>query len=456
MAAGNGIRPHRAALLTGNLKNRLIDQKWLLIVTGGFALAAVFTGSVSVFWALGSWLAICLTVLLSAVPARATDGGAVAAAKPPPGSPDIVKSGATKGESVAVLAALPYPCFLLHDDSRVIYQNEPARDAVGLIEPGTMISSLIRAPELRQAIKQLIRYRKPVRAEIVRPVPSERHFEIYADLIAVRSDDVENEFHDQVVLSLHDLSQQQRLDQMRADFVANASHELRTPLASLIGFIETLQGPARDDENARGKFLEIMATQAHRMSRLIDDLLSLNRIEMNAHIRPRQKIGFVEVVSHVIDTLQPIAKSAKVKLNLVINADRAGKDDGFQVIGDRDELVQVVQNLVENAIKYGQDGGSVDITLNRQMSDSGPNRLILSVRDHGPGIPKEHQPRLTERFYRIDVASSREKGGTGLGLAIVKHILNRHHGRLHIESTPGDGATFIVTLDEAAPALHDT
>jgi two-component system phosphate regulon sensor histidine kinase PhoR len=224
---------------------------------------------------------------------------------------------------------------------------------------------------------------------------------------------------------------------MRVDFIANASHELRSPLAALAGFIETLLGPARDDPQARARFLDIMRAQAERMSRLVDDLLSLSRIELNAHIRPSARVDLDAVVAGVADSLTPLASAAGVKVEV------ARPDGPVSVAGDRDELAQVFQNLIENAIKYGADGSRVDVTLGPAQRSG---EVAVSVRDYGPGIAAEHLPRLTERFYRVDVASSREKGGTGLGLAIVKHILNRHRGSLQIESKPGDGATFTVRL----------
>ncbi|HYP58133.1 MAG TPA: ATP-binding protein, partial [Beijerinckia sp.] len=216
-------------------------------------------------------------------------------------------------------------------------------------------------------------------------------------------------------------------------------HELRTPLASLLGFIETLQGPARGDEEARTKFLAIMRDQAQRMARLVDDLLSLSRIEQNLHLQPRTPVDLVAVLRHIADTLTPMASAADVALKL-------DAPDGICVTGDRDELLRVVENLVENAIKYG---ASDFATVNRQVEIAAMaegKQAILSVRDHGPGIPPEHLPRLTERFYRVDARQSRAKGGTGLGLAIVKHIVARHRGRLGIESKPGEGAIFSVTL----------
>jgi two-component system phosphate regulon sensor histidine kinase PhoR len=216
--------------------------------------------------------------------------------------------------------------------------------------------------------------------------------------------------------------------------VANASHELRTPLASLSGFIETLQGAARADEKARDKFLNLMRGQAERMKRLIDDLLSLSRIEMNAHLRPSAKVDLVKVTRHVCDLLSGMAKEEKVELNINLSSP-------LEVAGEWDELVQVLLNLIENAIKYSGPNKSVVIE-----GGTGAGFVTLTVIDQGRGIAEEHIPRLTERFYRISVQESRSRGGTGLGLAIVKHILNRHRGRLLVTSELGIGSRFTIRL----------
>jgi two-component system phosphate regulon sensor histidine kinase PhoR len=227
---------------------------------------------------------------------------------------------------------------------------------------------------------------------------------------------------------------------MRADFVANVSHELRTPLAALTGFIETLQGPARDDPAARQRFLAIMQAQAWRMARLIDDLLSLSRIELRAHQRPETPLDLVPIVRQVTDGLQMLARDRGVAVEVAAPA------DSLIVLGERDELIRLFENLVENALKYGASGKRVDISLSQVAAADGKSEARVSVRDYGPGIAAEHLPRLTERFYRVDVGESRAQGGTGLGLALVKHILNRHQGRLTIDSKPGEGATFSAQL----------
>jgi two-component system phosphate regulon sensor histidine kinase PhoR len=231
-----------------------------------------------------------------------------------------------------------------------------------------------------------------------------------------------------------------RVEEIRADFVANASHELRTPLASLTGFIETLQGPARDDAPARERFLGIMKDQAWRMARLIDDLLSLSRIELRAHLRPDKPVEIVPIVRQVVDSLQTLARDRGVAIEV------EAPEEALVVLGDRDELIRLFENLIENGLKYGENGKRVEVTLARVDGSGGNPEARVSVRDYGVGIAAEHLPRLTERFYRVDVGESRAQGGTGLGLALVKHILTRHQGRLGIESKLGEGATFTVRL----------
>ena len=232
---------------------------------------------------------------------------------------------------------------------------------------------------------------------------------------------------------------------MRADFVANVSHELRTPLAAITGFIDTLQGAARDDPAARERFLGIMQAQSWRMARLIDDLLSLSRIELRAHQRPDTRLDLVAIVRQVADGLQTLARDREVAIEIKAPA------EPLIVLGDRDELTRLFENLIENGLKYGASGKRLDVTL---ASDG--NDLQAVVRDYGPGIASEHLPRLTERFYRVDVGESRAQGGTGLGLALVKHILNRHQGRLVIDSKAGDGAAFTVRLPMATSGTAGT
>jgi two-component system phosphate regulon sensor histidine kinase PhoR len=242
------------------------------------------------------------------------------------------------------------------------------------------------------------------------------------------------------LIVLHDTTAQRRAERMRADFVANASHELKTPIASLAGFIETLRGPARGDASAHERFLAIMADQADRMRRLVDDLLRLSRIEQHEHARPDAEVDLGRVLKSVVDLLQLRASSRKVTLELALT------DELPHAVGDHDELIIVFQNLVDNAIKYTKPSTAVRVAA----KPVGEDRVAVAVSDDGDGIAAVHLPRLTERFYRVDAARSRQLGGTGLGLAIVKHVVNRHRGRLDIQSTPGKGSTFTVTLPAAS------
>ncbi|MDZ4319109.1 MAG: ATP-binding protein, partial [Phenylobacterium sp.] len=257
---------------------------------------------------------------------------------------------------------------------------------------------------------------------------------------------------------LRDETDARRTEMMRVDFLANASHELRTPLASLSGFIETLKGHARDDVAARDRFLDIMSAQADRMGRLVADLLSLSRIELNEHIPPSGRVDLDRAASDVVDAVSVLTQEKQI--NVVVDQGEARAS----ISGDRDEILQVVQNLLDNAVKYSAKGGTVEISVRSDLSFDeawasrmpGATRLPLvtpdravgvlyaavTVRDHGPGMAREHLPRLTERFYRVEGQKSGERQGTGLGLAIVKHIINRHQGGLVVESAPGLGAAF--------------
>jgi two-component system phosphate regulon sensor histidine kinase PhoR len=341
-----------------------------------------------------------------------------------------------------VVAGLPDPVIALDRDGRVLALNERARTLAPALRQGEPVSLALRMPQLIEAISRALSRGEEQRVEYSERGPLERWFETI--VMPVKRDPGLSK-PDLVLMTFHDLTPLRRVEEMRADFVANASHELRTPLAALSGFIETLQGPAREDTKARERFLTIMQEQARRMARLIDDLLSLSRIELNAHRRPDTPIDLVPIVRQVVDGLETLARDRGVSVN--VEAANA-----LTILGDRDELFRLFENLVENALKYGAAGKRVDIKLAPGVSADGEAEAQVSVRDYGPGIAPEHMPRLTERFYRVDVTESRAQGGTGLGLALVKHILNRHRGRLTIESTAGAGATFIVHLPTIAIA----
>lgn len=329
----------------------------------------------------------------------------------------------------AVLGALDAPALLLSARQTVKLQNRAAEVVFGPIPEGSDLAGRIRAPGILDMVRDAIGSGQPRETEHAERLPSET---VYVVRIAPLAGPAAEPLW---LLTFRDVSQARRIDRMRSDFVANASHELRTPLASLRGFIETLQGPARNDLKAHERFLAIMHEQATRMSRLVDDLLSLSRLELRSNLALEQTVDLVPLVAHVRDSLQPLASDLGVEVVLDL------PKHPVTVPGDRDELVEVFENLIENACKYGQEGKRVDVVLTGG-ADGVP--IELSVTDYGPGIPPEHVPRITERFYRVNVEASRSKKGTGLGLAIVKHILTRHKARLVVKSEMGKGTVFTV------------
>lgn len=342
----------------------------------------------------------------------------------------------------ALLDALPNAMLLMNGDSVITRVNDAARTLFGRELDGSPLTSVMRDPGVLDAVDQVlsggVHGRRMLQVTLGATV--ERSFEVEVQQIHHEA------FEARVLVILHDITTLVRAEQMRADFVANASHELRTPLTSVLGFIETLRGPARDDTEAQERFLGIMYQQASRMKRLIEDLLSLSRIELREHTPPTAGVDLKRVLDSVVMGLEILADDKDITLECELDALQTVK-------GDPDELGQVFQNLVSNGIKYGRPGTSVTIRAERpnrgpaQMPYSTRNAcLAIHVIDRGDGIAKEHLPRLTERFYRVDTARSRQMGGTGLGLAIVKHIVNRHRGALVVDSTVGRGSTFTVYL----------
>ena len=329
-------------------------------------------------------------------------------------------------------AAVPDPLIIFDRHGAALYANQAAVAAFGHIPPGTLLPLKFRTPEMQELIADLTGSKRTAATiDYAERVPVDRVYRVAAMPVGKGSG-----LH---AILFKDQSESRRIDRMRADFIANASHELRTPLASIAGFIETVRGPARNDAKARDNFLEIMQTQTARMARLIDDLLSLSRLEMKPHLRADQKFDIAELVSGVAESLRHLAEECGVTITI----DRP--EHPVAVPGSRDELIQVFLNLLENACKYGQSGGRVDVSIAESQAGSRPE-VAVTIRDYGPGIPEEHIPRITERFYRVDVQTSRTQKGTGLGLSIVKHILTRHDGRLTVKSVVGEGAAFTVHL----------
>ncbi len=416
----------------GELVARLRASLWLIIAVAVIMTSLMAVAGLTFPFALAGVAGFILSVLL--LPRHGADQVATTIAE------QITASARGVTHMQAVAGALPDPAILLSPAGHVLYCNPAARGLFLSLRQGSHIASVIRTPEFLDAVSGAPMRNRSVTVLYSERVPVGRRMAATVAPVGRAPDR-------HILVLLRDLTEVERINQMRADFIANASHELRTPLASLRGFIETLQGTAKEDPGARERFLAIMAEQASRMTRLIDALLSLSRVEMNAHVPPSGRVDLNEVLDHVRDALDPVARQFGATL-------KVGRFPQAAIVrGDRDELVQVFQNLIQNALRYGLRGGIVRVEPQLGAAGQQPNRYAVSVIDQGQGIAPEHLPRLTERFYRIDVAASREKGGTGLGLAIVKHILNRHRGELSISSQAGKGSNFTVILDPARENL---
>ncbi|ATF18372.1 sensor histidine kinase [Phaeobacter gallaeciensis] len=335
------------------------------------------------------------------------------------------------------MEAIPLPAVLVDQSERFIAANAAATTLLGNNLVGRHFATILRQPNVATAIERCLYERSAKTARhLSNDGAQDTTFEVALRYIpgigAVNGG--------AALISLTDITEREQASQMRRDFVANVSHELRTPLTALMGFIETLRGPARDDAAARDRFLQIMQDEANRMNRLVGDLLSLNRVESEERVRPRAQLDLGAHLASTLKSLEPVAEAAEVQLILDI------PQEATLVTGDPDQLQQVFTNLVENAIKYGGD----QVTLRLRTRDRDPAVRAAAVRveviDNGAGIDPVHLPRLTERFYRVDTHRSREQGGTGLGLAIVKHIINRHRGRMRVESAAGTGTVFTVIL----------
>ena len=335
-----------------------------------------------------------------------------------------------------IVDGLPLAAMVVDQSRRLVCLNTLAEEIWGTGLANRHYEVALRNPVLTGAIAECFRDRKTFQTRISTIIGSRE------STFSLKVAAIEGEAFQGVLATFEDVSPLEDVGQMRRDFVANVSHELRTPLTALLGFIETLRGPAKDDARARDRFLGIMEAEASRMNRLVRDLLSLSRVESEERIRPGQQLDLLGTVQSTVKALEPIAEDKGISVNLT------APNGEVMVNGDSDQLNQVFTNLIENAIKYGGNGGDVSVTvtvLDRDPTVRGP-AVRVEVTDQGQGIDPIHIPRLTERFYRVDSHRSREMGGTGLGLAIVKHIINRHRGRIQISSALGEGSTFTVTL----------
>ncbi|MEP2639385.1 ATP-binding protein [Roseobacter sp.] len=341
------------------------------------------------------------------------------------------------------LAAVPLPALMIDGTERIVAANAAVRVLIGQGIEGRNYVTMLRQPAVIDAVEAVLRDSRPREAQyLANDGVQDTTFQVTVRVVAD---------HKAIMLCFLDVTHVEQAGQMRRDFVANVSHELRTPLTALMGFIETLRGPARDDAAARDRFLDIMEGEAGRMNRLVGDLLSLSRVEGDERVRPRDTVNLTDILSSVLRTLTPLADEAGVTFDQAFGA------PSVDMVGDADQLMQVFTNLIENAIKYGASGGRVTVQIDRARRD--PALRVPGVRvhviDYGAGIDSIHLPRLTERFYRADSHRNRALGGTGLGLAIVKHIINRHRGRLRIDSTLGQGTQFTVILPVQAPTQTD-
>ena len=345
-------------------------------------------------------------------------------------------------EREILVDTLPDILILTDNKVRIVRTNRAARNVFGQNLAGRYLFDVIPSLQLKHAVGMVIEDFTGQQIEFHSEDPVNLDFQAIIERFPIPS-----EGGIFIVITLNNITEQKRIQRMRADFVANASHEIRTPLASIIGFIETLRGPAKDDPMAREEFLKVMNEQAERMSKLVNDLLSLSKIEMNVHNLPISKVDLLRIIRAEKQHFEWACEQKNVTLRLKLHEHLP------PVRGDGDELAQVIRNLLSNAIKYTYQDSEVIISA--RVTSQMPNvpilrnlarAVVFSVRDHGEGIPEEHIPRLTERFYRVDSARTRKVGGTGLGLAIVKHVLNRHHGVLHIESEVGKGSTFSIFL----------
>ncbi len=411
----------------------------IILLAAGLALASLVTlGELPLIPAVAAFALIAAAAL---VPWRLHDPEATPS--------DIRTEDPIEAAAVnAIVAGMPDPAVLLDRAGRVIHLNAAAAQLAPALRKNELAQFALRSPEIVTALREAIATTQPRRATYLDQVPVDRWMELVITPVPVPT-----RFGGAdkcMLMTFHDLTPLRRVEEMRADFVANASHELRTPLAALSGFIDTLQGPAKEDPKARERFLGIMHAQATRMARLIDDLLSLSRVELSAHVRPDTLVDLEPIIRQVVDGLEPLARERQVEIEVDL------PQPPITIAGDREELLRLFENLIENALKYGASGGKVVVSLTTvappktSLGDATPEYRI-TVRDFGPGIAPEHLPRLTERFYRVDVGDSRAQGGTGLGLSLVKHILARHRGRLLIESVPNQGATFTACFPQVKP-----
>jgi two-component system phosphate regulon sensor histidine kinase PhoR len=453
-------------------RTRLPRRRDIILTVGlGVVVMAVLAFSSELSW--GGFFAGGLAFAALGVVYYLT---ALTASEPSAGraDPAPVRREASLDTGEIMLERVPIPVLLIGPGGRIERANPAARAFLGLGAERGLLSTVLRQPRVLEAVSSALRGEKGAVVEYSTIAPLESHVRAFVEPIRL---DTPGPMPFRAMLVLADDTSSKRAERMRADFLANASHELRTPLASLSGFIETLNGPARDDEEARDRFLGIMQVQTERMRRLINDLLSLSRVEMNEHVPPIGSVDLNALVGEVAESLNPVARARDITVELAMS------DGPVQVRGDRDQLFEVIENLVGNALKYSADGSRVCLCVfndrtrdaaeqakTRLTPDSGRLTLtspvldpdqrygVVRVRDNGAGIERRYLPRLAERFFRVDGQKSGPTSGTGLGLAIVKHIVTRHRGGFSVESALDVGTVFSVffpLIPSAAKAEPD-
>ncbi|KKC35395.1 hypothetical protein WH87_16655 [Devosia epidermidihirudinis] len=410
---------------------RIVAQASLLAGVAGVFIALTLFGDLAIVPAILGFLAIVAAVAVIPL-------GVVTVTQTVPEAAPALPSVSEDIPVFAFADALTDPCMVLDRRMVLLHANDAARRQFTTLADGRPITLSIRNPELLNAIDTVNRTGAAAIVELHETLPSETWDRVVVAPLARPGIDWASDENRQWIVTVQSLTELKRVEALRSDFIANASHELRTPLASLLGFIDTLLGPAAKDAVAREKFLGIMRGQAERMSKLIDDLLSLSRIEMHQHVRPTGSIDLAGLLREVREGLSMQAKASELDVQLSLF------EGPTTTTGDRGQLYEVFENLLDNAIKYGAGGKTVELSL-APSSRPGFQHQVTII-DHGPGVEPEHVPRLTERFYRIDADITRKKKGTGLGLAIVKHIVNRHRGQLTIRSKPGEGMRVDVFL----------
>lgn len=442
------------------------DVLWSVGIATGIAVTVYLAAPSSPLIILGAWLSfvLALTVRIRFSPDRLWAHSVQRAVDIELNAREAELANLRMTRGVAV--ALPEPLFILDAEGAVELANPAGESFVGSAEiEGRHVATVLRAPVVFDAIEKALSRGESSSVDFQTTGSVERSCRAFVAPLNLSAGTM------RVLVFVRDMTSERRLEQMRADFVASASHELRTPLASLIGFIETLRGPARTDPDAQMRFLEIMHAQAERMQRLVADLMSLSRIELNEHVPPSDIVDIAEIAQDVIESLQPLFERADAIVDFINEA-----PSSTSIVGDRDEIFQAFQNLLDNGVKYGGSPAMIKVKVGRGPapalpSDGGASQragdtaaqvaarlgvdiddlVYVQFRDFGPGIERAHLPRLTERFYRVSVERSQKSGGTGLGLAIVKHISNRHKGGFQIESRLAGGSAFNCHFQAVAP-----